>query len=69
MWAALEAEGLGCSLQHYNPLIDMRVEDEWKVSPDWHLKAQMVFGKPFAEPREKQVQPPEKRVHFHGAAF
>ena len=26
VWAALEAEGLGASLQHYNPLIDDEVK-------------------------------------------
>ena len=28
IWTSLEAEGLGASLQHYNPLIDEQVKAE-----------------------------------------
>lgn len=28
VWTALEAEGLGCNLQHYCPLIDAKVAAE-----------------------------------------
>lgn len=41
---ALEQEGLGANLQHYNPLIDARVAAEWGVPEDWELSAQLVFG-------------------------
>lgn len=44
VWAALEAEGLGANLQHYNPLIDQKVAAEWGVDSDWELSAQLVFG-------------------------
>ena len=44
-WTALEAEGMGCNLQHYNPPIDKRLETEFDVPETWSLKAQMVFGK------------------------
>lgn len=66
MWTALESEGLGANLQHYNPLIDTPVANEWKISPDWSLKAQLVFGKPTGEPKEKTFRPLEERVVFHG---
>lgn len=46
MWTALETEGLGCNLQHYNPLIDVRIATEFDVPSTWSLKAQLVFGKP-----------------------
>ena len=49
IWMALEAEGLGVNLQHYNPLIDERVKAEWKLPESWKLIAQMPFGKPSAE--------------------
>lgn len=51
IWTALDAEGLGASLQHYNPLIDEDIQNQWGVDPKWKLVAQMPFGKP-AEARE-----------------
>ncbi|KAF2098146.1 Nitroreductase [Rhizodiscina lignyota] len=65
VWTALEAEGLGCNLQHYNPLVDQRVQEEWKVPVDWSLKAQMVFGKPVGPPRDKTALPVGERVFVH----
>lgn len=29
LWTAFEAEGLGCNLQHYNPIIDQKAKTEW----------------------------------------
>ncbi|KAK9343703.1 Nitroreductase-like protein [Lipomyces starkeyi] len=66
LWTALEAEGLGANLQHYNPLIDERVSAEWNVPADWSLKAQLVFGTPTEEPLEKTYQPLKERVFIHG---
>jgi len=62
MWAALEAEGLGASLQHYNPLIDDAVKRRWNVPESWQLVAQMPFGKPIAAPGDKDVLPIEPRL-------
>lgn len=62
LWTALEAEGLGCNLQHYNPFIDAKVQEQWKVPVDWSLKAQLVFGKPVGPPRERTYLPIEERV-------
>ena len=67
LWCALEAEGLGVNLQHYNPLIDTRLETMYGVPPTWSLKAQMVFGKPTGQPGERQFKPVEERVKFFGA--
>ena len=58
LWCALEAEGLGVNLQHYNPLIDTRLETMYDVPPTWSLKSQMVFGKPTGQPGEKVGLPP-----------
>ena len=55
------------NLQHYNPLIDTRLETMYDVPPTWSLKAQMVFGKPTGQPGEKQFKPVEERVKFFGA--
>jgi len=62
VWAALEAEGLGCSLQHYSPLVDESVQKSWGVPADWKLVAQMPFGQPTKPPSDKTFQPIEERV-------
>ena len=62
VWAALEAEGLGASLQHYNPLIDSAVQKEWSIPENWKLVAQMPFGKPLAAPGEKEYTDVEARI-------
>lgn len=64
VWTALEAEGFGASLQHYNPLIDEEVKQTWSIPDSWRLIAQMPFGKPTAAPGEKAFQPLEERVKF-----
>jgi predicted oxidoreductase (fatty acid repression mutant protein) len=62
IWTALEIEGFGASLQHYNELIETEIKKEWTISDNWKLIAQMPFGKPTAEPGEKQFQPIDERV-------
>ena len=62
VWTTLENEGLGASLQHYNPIIDEEVAKEWNLPESWKLIAQMPFGKPSAKPQEKQFQPLEQRI-------
>ncbi|CAM4143712.1 nitroreductase family protein [Paenibacillus alkaliterrae] len=62
VWTALESEGFGASLQHYNPLVDDEVRSTWNLPDSWQLIAQMPFGKPTAAPGEKQFQPIEDRV-------
>lgn len=64
VWTALESEGLGASLQHYNPLIDQAVQKEWKIPEHWRLRGQMPFGKPEGEPAEKQSDPVNERTKF-----
>ena len=66
VWTALEAEGLGANLQHYNPLIDTKVAAEWDLPDDWVLSAQLVFGKPLGEPKEKTSKPVEERFRSFG---
>ncbi|KIW16169.1 hypothetical protein PV08_06220 [Exophiala spinifera] len=63
-WTALEAEGLGCNLQHFNfhPGIVADVKSTWDLPETWKLKAQLVFGKPSAGPHDKTFEPIEKRV-------
>jgi uncharacterized protein len=70
IWTAFADEGLGVSLQHYNPLIDEKVKAEWGVPASWDLVAQMPFGVPSAPPNPKPVEmkkPLEDRLFVHGA--
>jgi predicted oxidoreductase (fatty acid repression mutant protein) len=66
VWTALEAEGFGASLQHYNPLIDEEVRKEWSIPENWKLLSQMVFGKPTAPAGEKEFKPLDERVKVFG---
>lgn len=62
VWMALESEGFGASLQHYNPLIDEEVKKEWNIPESWKLLGQMPFGKPTAGAGEKQFQFSDEHV-------
>jgi uncharacterized protein len=62
VWTSLENEGLGASLQHYNPLIDEGVKKEWNIPDNWKLIAQMPFGKTTAPAGDKEFKPLEERV-------
>jgi uncharacterized protein len=66
-WTALEAEGLGANLQHYNPLIDASVQETWNVPKDWELSAQLVFGTPISPPGEKTFDNLGERLKVYGA--
>lgn len=65
IWNALSGEGLGASLQHYNPLIDDKVREQWSIPHNWKLRGQMPFGKPISGPQDKDFLPLEDRVKFY----
>lgn len=65
IWTLLVEEGLGASLQHYNPLIDHEVKSQWDVPDNWTLIAQMPFGKPTAKPQEKEIKPLDERIRVY----
>ncbi len=62
VWTLLEDAGFGASLQHYNPLIDKQVQQEWKLPECWELIAQMPFGLPLEPPGKKEFKPLCDRV-------
>lgn len=64
IWTALESEGLGASLQHYNPLIDDEVAETFDIEKDYKLIGQLVFGNPVGELSEKSGIPLSERVKF-----
>ena len=71
LWTAFEAEGLGCNLQHYNPLPDERAAATWDIPLEWSLKAQLVFGTPQDGARENLPKldkvPIDERLKVYGA--
>ena len=66
-WVALEAEGLGANLQHYNPIIDDKVRAAWNLPESWKLQAQLVFGGRTGEAGERTYKPTEDRIKVFGA--
>lgn len=62
IWTALAEVGLGASLQHYNPLVDEAVRQEFGVPASWKLMAQMPFGEPYAPADKKDFLPIDARV-------
>lgn len=67
VWTMLAAEGLGCNLQHYNPMVDARAVQEWNIPATWLLKAQLVFGTPAGPPiQDKKFEAVEKRMFSYG---
>lgn len=62
VWAGFEVEGIGATLQHYQPLVDDEVKAKWNIPDSWKLIAQMPFGKPVAPAGEKGFEPVEERV-------
>jgi hypothetical protein len=68
LWVALEAEGFGANLQHYNPIIDRKAQENWNIPLDWKLRAQLVFGGKVADAGEKTFKPVEgERLFVYGA--
>lgn len=67
LWTALEAEGLGANLQHYNPLVDQKVAETWGVPASWKLNAQLVIGGRAGDAGPKDFQPVEEKYKVFGA--
>ena len=71
-WTALEVEGLGCNLQHYNfmPEFSQQVLKEWNLPESWTLQSQLVFGTPangLVRSRQRTYEPLEERVKIIGS--
>lgn len=62
VWTALEAEGLGASLQHYGEVVDADTKREWKLPENWKFVAQMPFGKPSFTPDAKQFNLQDEHI-------
>lgn len=53
VWTALSEQGIGASLQHYNPIVDQEVAQTFDVPASWKLRAQLVLGSIEAPAGEK----------------
>lgn len=62
IWTALENEGLGASIQHYNELIEDAVKKRWNLDDKWKLLAQMPFGSVTSPPGGKDFLSIEQRL-------
>ncbi len=61
VWTSFAVEGMGASLQHYNPIIDEWVAKRTDIPKSWKLLAEMPFGVAAAEAPPKEFLPLEKR--------
>ena len=61
IWTALSTEGVGASLQHYNPLVDAAVTEAFETPNTWKLVAQMPFGNIREEAGDKEFHDVSKR--------
>lgn len=62
VWIALTSEGLGASIQHYNPLIDDEVKEKFEIPESWKLIGQMPFGIVTEEPAPLEYKDLLQRV-------
>ncbi|WP_296245863.1 MULTISPECIES: nitroreductase family protein [unclassified Psychrobacter] len=66
IWVALASINIGANLQHYNPIIDKKVADEWNIDEHWELNAQLVFGAIEQPAGDKEFKPIEERMKVFG---
>lgn len=62
LWNHLATLGIGASLQHYNELVEIFLQEDFGVSKDWILFGQMPFGEIAQEPAEKQRMDVSQRI-------
>ena len=66
IWTALASIDVGANLQHYNPIIDKKVANEWSIDEHWELNAQMVFGAIEQPAGDKEFKPVADRMQVFG---
>ena len=65
VWSALADNGIGANLQHYNPLIDEKMQEMFNVPDTWKLVAQMPFGSIEQQRGEKYFEPLDNRIKVY----
>ncbi|MBP1482102.1 nitroreductase family protein [Acinetobacter nosocomialis] len=66
VWNILTEQGIGASLQHYNPIIDEKINVLFNIPSEWKLRAQLVFGSIEAKSGEKTFIDDESRFKTFG---
>ncbi|HFX6306652.1 nitroreductase family protein [Acinetobacter nosocomialis] len=66
VWNILTEQGIGASLQHYNPIIDEKINVLFNILSEWKLRAQLVFGSIEAKAGEKTFIDDESRFKTFG---
>ncbi|RSO30900.1 nitroreductase family protein [Acinetobacter lactucae] len=66
VWSILAEQGIGASLQHYNPIIDEKINAAFDIPTQWKLRAQLVFGSIEGEAGEKAFIEDESRFKTFG---
>ncbi|MGM0380029.1 MAG: nitroreductase family protein [Bacillota bacterium] len=61
IWTSLAKEGIGASLQHYNEIIEDEIKEKYDIDSNYKLVAQMPFGTPIGEPKDKEFDDLDKR--------
>lgn len=64
IWLQLVEAGLSASLQHYNPMIDERVKERFKIDDSWSLISQIPYGLSDEEIEPREFVPFEQIVRF-----
>ncbi len=67
LWVALEAEGLGANLQHYNPIVDEQVAAQWKLPSAVETQRTARIWRTRGRAQEKAFAPVEERLKVFGA--
>ena len=64
IWLQLVEAGLSASLQHYNPMIDERIKERFKIDDKWSLISQIPYGEGNEEVEPREFVPFENIVRF-----
>lgn len=62
IWTLLAEKNIGASLQHYNPIIDDIVKNEFNIDINWKLIAQMPFGNILKQADTKTLLNSDKKL-------
>lgn len=66
VWTALAEKNIGANVQHYNPIIDEAVTNEWDIPQNWKLRAQLVIGSIESPALEKEYMENNQRFKVFG---
>ena len=62
VWIMLADKNIGASLQHYNPIIDNTLKEEFKIDKNLKLIAQMPFGNILKPAENKTLPNPKEKI-------